>query len=198
MSKKVKITKSKPLTKKQAKFVEYVLSGDNYVDAYVKAFEVDTEARDIKSIRTSANQVRARASVAKALREGEAIVNVHNVVWTKEQALKELTDILEQAKSSIQDKGLNKVNVDLMLGTIKELNAISGVYYKDQKRYEADMKKIEVEQNRLKLEETKVQYVIEGPKADVGEDDDKFLEALENASTQVWEVVDGEGKPVNN
>lgn len=178
----------KPLTSNQAKFVEYVLQGDTYVDAYIKAFAVDTEKRSIKSIRTSANKLRAKTNIAKAISEGEAVVNLHNVIWTKEDSLKELTDILNKAKTDIDDRGLNKVNVDLLLGTIKELNAISGIYYKDQKRYEADMKKIEVEKSRLELEQTKVHYVINGPQNEGGQEDDQFLQALENATTQVWEV----------
>lgn len=178
----------KPLTNNQAKFVEYVLQGETYVDAYIKAFSVDTEKRGIKSIRTSANKLRAKTNVAKAISEGEAIVNLHNVIWTKEDSMRELTSVLDQAKNDIADKGLTKVNVDLLLGTIKELNAISGIYYKDQKRYEADMKKIEVEKSRLELEQTKVHYVINGPQSDGSQEDDQFLQALENASTQVWEV----------
>jgi Terminase small subunit. len=189
MARKVK----KPLTKQQAKFVEYVLEGNTYTDSYIKAYNVDTSKRTIQSIRTSANKLRTQTNIVKAIEEGQALVNIHNVVWTKEQSLKELTDILQQAKDDIQSRGMTKVNADLLLGTIKELNAVAGTYFRDQKKYEADIRKIEVDQARVELERTKVKYIIEGPESeDIGANDDNFIEALENASSNVWEVPQDE------
>lgn len=172
--------KEKTLTANQAKFVKLVVEkGYSYVKAYVEAY--NSEETDKVRLKNSAQRVVAKAHVREAIERQKAQVNMGVAVWNKEKAVSKLMKLLNKAEEDLEIKGLTKVNTDTVINTIKELNAMVGLNFKDQKKYEVDIANLEISRLRYELDKTKV----EGPDDDDREDDG-FMDAIKAEVGKIW------------
>lgn len=181
MAKKVVKKKDEPqLTEKQSKFVEYVLNGDNYTEAYLKAYS-PPEGKSEHQIYNAVKRVRTKKAVKEALQRGMREVNVNQVLWTKEKAIVKLLKLLQKAEDDLESYGFSKNVVDAILGSIKELNQVAGTYFKDSKKYEIDLANLEIQRLRYELDRARV-----AGDGDEETEDDGFLEAISVAAKDVW------------
>lgn len=171
----------KPLTQKESKFVEYVLEGNSYKDAYIKAYT--PKVSDDKKIYRASQRVRQRESVKHALQEGKAKVNIESILWNRDKSIETLLTVLYKAKEQMELKGISKSLSDTMLGSIRELNSIVGIHYKDYKKYEIDIAKLEIE--RLNYELNKKTKLAD-PNAMEELEDDGFIDAMKSEISNIW------------
>lgn len=186
--KKLKTTKKEELTltAKQAKFVELVLNGKGFTEAYMEAYE-PPEGKSDHQIYNAVKRVRTKKAVKEALQKGMREVNVNQVLWTKEKAIVKLLKLLQRAEEDLESYGFSKNVVDAILGSIKELNQVAGTYFKDSKKYEVDMANLEIQRLRYELDKSR----ITGDDGDEVEDDG-FLDAISAAAREVWSEEDDE------
>lgn len=191
MAKKIKLTSKNTsgrdaetgLTQKQADWVELVLKGMDYTNAYKEVYKPKPSTSE-NAIRAAASRIRTKPAVAKALGEAKVKINTYQILWTKEMAIKELMSLLNKAKEELNYVPLNKTLSETILGSIKELNVIAGHSWKDQKAHEMALAKLEIE--RLNYELNKKTKLADPTEQELLEDDG-FMEAMKGEVSKIWE-----------
>ncbi|PSL41715.1 terminase small subunit [Salsuginibacillus halophilus] len=117
------------LTAKQEKFVQGLVSGLSQREAYKQAgYSTNMSAERMD---TAANKVLKNAKVSTRYEE---LMQEHRqkALWTREEAVNDLIWLKDQSKYSIEAAGVRQANSNAMLNAIKELNAIEGLYEREE------------------------------------------------------------------
>ena len=128
------------LTPKQEKFVQALIAGKSQREAYKEAYNA-TRMKDA-TIDSKAyllfNKDYIRARYNELLEEHK-----NKALYTREEAVKDLIWIKEEAKQDILDKGFRQANSTTDINSIKELSNLNDLY-PDKKNKADDTKEKDI------------------------------------------------------
>ena len=155
------------LTTKESSFLNYILEGKTQAEAYKLSYNCTGKDSSIR-VRASNlfNKDKIQAEYKKALSSLQK-----ESLYTREQAIKDLTYLIEKSKDDIAENGIKQANV---LGLTKAIEQVSNI-----------MCLSDIEVNKLKIEEEKLNIA----KSKLKQDNDDLQK--ENASL-LRKLVTGE------
>ena len=133
------------MTKKQSEFLRLILEGKNQLEAYRSSY--DTKAKD-SSLRVKASKLFNSSKIQEEYQK--SIIRLQNkALYTREQAVKDLTFLIDKSKADIEKAGIKQANV---LGLCKAIEQVSNILCLS----DIETKKLSLEQDKLELAKSKI------------------------------------------
>lgn len=112
------------LTPKREKFVRNLISGMSQREAYKNAY--DTERMKQSTIDKKASEIVKLPEVAQRIAELKEKFT-ERALYTREQAVKDLLWMQDNARDDIETNGINKANAPAFLNATKQLTDLCGL-----------------------------------------------------------------------
>lgn len=135
----------KKLTKKQSEFLRLILEGKNQLEAYRNSY--DTKGKD-SSLRVKASKLFNSEKIQEEYQK--SIIRLQNkALYTREQAVRDLTFLIDKSKEDIESAGIKQANV---LGLCKAIEQVSNILCLS----DIETKKLSLEQDKLEFAKSKI------------------------------------------